>query len=63
MANEFFRIPDYPILMLILLIFLSFFFLIRGLLIFLGNPQRFHQQRIKKRLREIYGLEMPLNRT
>jgi len=42
MAGEFFQIPDYTILILILLIFLSFFFLIRGVLIFLANPERFH---------------------
>jgi tight adherence protein B len=57
MTSEFFRTPDFPILILILLIFLSFFFLIRGVLIYLANPERFHQRRLKKRLREIDGLE------
>lgn len=61
MASEFFRAPDYPILILISLIFLSFLFLIRGILLYLANPERFHQQRLKKRLREIDGLESPLN--
>ena len=61
MFREFFRSPDYPILILVLLIFLSFFFLIRGILIFLANPERFHQQRLKRRLREIDGLESDLN--
>ena len=61
MVSEFFHSPDYSILILILLIFLSFFFLIRGILIFLANPERFHQRRLKKRLREIDGLESSLN--
>jgi tight adherence protein B len=47
--------------MLIFLIFLTFFFLIRGILLFLANPERFHQQRLKKRLREIDGLEPDLS--
>jgi tight adherence protein B len=61
MVNEFFRSPDYSTLILILLIFLTFFFLIRGILIYLANPKRFHQRRLKKRLREIDGLELSLN--
>jgi len=61
MVSEFFRTPDYPILILILMIFLTFFFLIRGVLIFLANPERFHQRRLKKRLREIDGLEPDIN--
>lgn len=61
MVGKFFHSPDYPILILILLIFLTFFFLIRGILIFLANPERFHQRRIQKRLRAIDGLESSLN--
>ena len=61
MVSEFFHSPDYSILILIFLIFLTFFFLIRGILIFLANPERFHQRRLQKRLREIDGLESSLN--
>jgi tight adherence protein B len=61
MASEFFHFPEYSILILIVLIFLSFFFLTRGILLFLANPERFHQRRLQKRLREIEGLESPLN--
>jgi tight adherence protein B len=61
MSGKYFNSPNYPILILILLIFLTFFFLIRGILIFLANPERFHQRRIKKRLREIDGLDSSLD--
>ena len=61
MVSKFFHSIEYSTLMLIFLIFLTFFFLIRGILLFLANPERFHQQRLKKRLREIDGLEMSLN--
>jgi len=61
MIGNSFNSIDYPILILILLIFLTFFFLIRGILIFLANPERFHQRRLKKRLRELDGLESSLN--
>jgi len=61
MVSKFFHSIEYSTLILIFLIFLTFFFLIRGILIFLANPERFHQQRLKKRLREIDGLEMSLN--
>ena len=61
MVSKFFHSADYSTLILILLIFLSFFFLIRGILLFLANPERFHQRRLKKRLREIDGLEPDLN--
>ena len=60
-VGKYFNSPNYPILILILLIFLTFFFLIRGILIFLANPERFHQRRIKKRLREIDGLDSSLD--
>ena len=52
---------DSSLLILIFLIFLSFFFLIRGILLFLANPERIHQRRLKKRLREMDGLESSLN--
>lgn len=61
MFREFFRSTETSTLILIALMFLSFFFLIRGILIYLANPERFHQQRLKKRLREIDGLEPDLN--
>jgi tight adherence protein B len=57
MGSKFFHYADYSTLILILLIFLSFLFLIRGILLYLANPERFHQRRLKKRLREIDGLE------
>ena len=57
MGSKFFYSADYSTLILILLVFLTFFFLIRGILIFLANPERFHQRRLQKRLREIDGLE------
>ena len=52
---------DSSLLILIFLIFLSFFFLIRGILLFLANPERLHQRRLKKRLRAMEGLESSLN--
>jgi tight adherence protein B len=61
MVSKFFHSVEYSTLILIFLIFLSFFFLIRGILIFLANPERFHQQRLKRRLREIDGLESSPN--
>jgi tight adherence protein B len=61
MVSEFFHSPDYFSLMLIFLIFLSFFFLIRGILKYLANPERFHQQRLNQRLRKIEGQESSIN--
>lgn len=61
MNLEFFPPLDKSTLILIFLIFLTFFFLIRGVLIFLANPERFHQQRLKTRLQKIDGLESPLH--
>lgn len=61
MVNNLSLTADYSTLILICLVFLSFFFLIRGILLYLANPKRFHQQRLKKRLRQIDGLESSLN--
>ena len=61
MVNELFHSIDSSLLILIFLIFLSFFFLIRGILLFLANPERLHQRRLKKRLKAMEGLESPLN--
>ena len=61
MISELFRSLDNSLLILILLIFLSFFFLIRGVFLFLASPERFHQRRLKQRLRESEGLESSLN--
>ena len=61
MVIELFHSIDSSLLMLIFLIFLSFFFLIRGILLFLANPERLHQRRLKQRLREMEGLESSLN--
>jgi tight adherence protein B len=57
MTTELFHSLDNSLLILISLIFLSFFFLIRGIFLFLANPERLHKRRLKKRLREIDGLE------
>ena len=61
MVIELFHSLDSSLLILIFLIFLSFFFLIRGILLFLANPERLHQRRLKQRLREMEGLESSLN--
>jgi tight adherence protein B len=61
MVSELFHSIDSSLLILIFLIFLSFFFLIRGILLFLANPERLHQRRLKQRLREMEGLETSLN--
>jgi tight adherence protein B len=52
---------DSFLLILALLLFLSFFFLIRAILLFVTNPERRQQRRLKKRLREIEGLESTVN--
>ena len=61
MMNELFQSLNISFLILIFLIFLSFFFLIRGILLYLANPERAHQQRLKKRLKKMDGLESTLN--
>jgi tight adherence protein B len=61
MINESFQSLNSSLLILIVLIFISFFFLIRGILLFLGNPERAHQQRLKKRLKAMEGLESSLS--
>jgi Flp pilus assembly protein TadB len=61
MVSELFHSIDSSLLILIFLIFLSFFFLIRGIVLFLANPERVHQRRLKKRLREMEGQESSLN--
>jgi tight adherence protein B len=57
MVGELFHSLDYPLLILILLIFLSFFFLTRSIFLFLANPNRLHQRRLQKRLRAMEGQE------
>jgi tight adherence protein B len=61
MVSEFFHALNTSFLILIFLIFLSCFFLIRGIFLYLASPERFHQRRLQKRLREIDGLESTLN--
>jgi tight adherence protein B len=61
MVSKLFYSIDSSLLILIFLIFLSFFFLIRGVFLFLASPERFHQRRLKQRLREMDGLESSLN--
>jgi tight adherence protein B len=61
MVNTLFRSLDSSLLILIFMIFLSFFFLIRGILLYLANPERAHQQRLQKRLKALDGVESSLN--
>ncbi|MHB9074360.1 MAG: type II secretion system F family protein [Desulfobaccales bacterium] len=61
MLHELIQSKDYSLLIFAFLIFLSFFFLIRAILMFLTDPQRHHQRRLKQRLREIDGLETTPN--
>jgi tight adherence protein B len=61
MVSEPLRSLDKSLLILISLIFLSFFFLIRGILLFLANPERLHRRRLKQRLSAMDGLESPLD--
>jgi tight adherence protein B len=61
MLSKSFSSLNSSLLILIFLIFLSFFFLIRGILSHLANPERLHQRRLKKRLREMDGLESSLD--
>jgi tight adherence protein B len=57
MASELFNFKDLPLVILTLTIFLSFFFLIRALLLYLNNPARSHQRRLKQRLKVVEGGE------
>ncbi len=50
-----------PFLILAFLIFLSFFFLMRGVLFFLTDPKRRHQRHLKQRLSHLDGPESPFN--
>jgi tight adherence protein B len=61
MFNELSQSLSPSFLILIFFIFLSFFFLIRGILLYLANPERAHQQRLQKRLKAMDGLESSLN--
>jgi tight adherence protein B len=61
MISGLFDFSDYSLLILALLIFCSFFFLCRGILLFLADPKRRHRQRLKKRLRALEGLGLSLD--
>lgn len=61
MPHELIQPKDYSLLIPVFLIFLSLFFLFRAILVFLTDPQRRHQRRLKQRLREIDGLETTPN--
>jgi tight adherence protein B len=61
MPHELIQSKDYSLLILAFLIFLSLFFLIRAVLVFLTDPQRRHQRRLKQRLQEIEGVETAPN--
>jgi tight adherence protein B len=52
---------DYSFLILIFLVFLSFFFFIRAIFLFLASPERLHQRRLRKRLRESDRLDTSLD--
>jgi tight adherence protein B len=61
MLHNLIQSKNLSLLILALLIFLSFFFLIRAVILFLTNPERRQQRRLKERLREIGGLESTVN--
>jgi tight adherence protein B len=61
MVRELFQSKDFSFLILGLLIFLSFFFLMRAILLYLANPKRYHLRRLRQRLREIDGFETTPN--
>jgi tight adherence protein B len=61
MVSELIHTKDFSLLILALLIFLSFFFLIRAILLFLADPKRHQQRRLKQRLRELEGLDSTPN--
>jgi tight adherence protein B len=61
MVSELLHAKDFSLLILALLIFFSIFFLIRSILLFLADPKRHHQRRLKQRLRELEGLDSYLN--
>jgi tight adherence protein B len=44
-------------LLLVFMIFLSFFCLLQGIFIFLADPERRHQRQLKRRLHDLQGLE------
>ncbi len=57
MVSDLFHSIDNSLLILVFFIFLSFIFLIRGIFLYLANPERLHRQRLKKRLRDMENLE------
>jgi tight adherence protein B len=61
MLNALTQPKDFTLLILACLIFLSFFFLIRTILLFLASPQRGHKRRLQERLRKLEGLESTFN--
>jgi tight adherence protein B len=61
MLHDLIQSKDFSVLILACLFFLSFFFLIRAILLFLVNPERRHQRRLKERLRGLEGLEPAIN--
>lgn len=61
MLSDVFHSFDYSFLTLIFLVFLSFFFLIRAVFLLLASPEKLHQRRLKKRLREADNLESSLD--
>jgi tight adherence protein B len=61
MISSLFHSRDFYLLILASLIFFSCFFLVRGVLLFLTDPERRHQRHLKQRLRRMEGLDLPPN--
>jgi tight adherence protein B len=57
MLQDLIHLRDLPLLLLACLVFLSFFFLIRAILMFLANPERQTQRRLKQRLKGLDGID------
>lgn len=61
MLHDLMQSKDFSLLILAFFIFLSFFFLIRTILLFLTDPKRRQGRSLKNRLRELEGLETNVN--
>jgi len=58
MISELLHAKDFSFLILACLIFISIFFFIRGILLFLTDPRRRQQRHVRQRLRELDGLDL-----
>jgi tight adherence protein B len=61
MLSELYNYKDLPLLILICFIFLSVFFFIRGIVLYLADPKRQHQRHLQSRLKEMEGLDATPN--